>query len=124
MKNVTQLIVYGSLLALAGGGSVIETILSPAEECRLSAPCSFGDLWAPHGHEFDYGASPAITPEVAVVSGATAPPPTWGWEAATSLPPTYRYPWRPRPQPDDFANWGHVARMQAAQGAQIWAAIG
>jgi hypothetical protein len=119
MKHVTRLIVYGSLLALAGGGPVIETILSPAEECRISAPCSFGHLWSPHGHELDYGTSPAITTEVAVASGATAAPPPWGWEEASSLPPAYRYPpWRSRP--DDIANWGHVAVMQAAAQRQYW----
>jgi hypothetical protein len=39
---------------MIGGVPVIEAIDSPAEECRLSAPCSFGDLWAPHGEEHDY----------------------------------------------------------------------
>jgi hypothetical protein len=38
-------------------GPVIEAINSPPEECRLSAPCSFGDLWAPHDEEHDYQSS-------------------------------------------------------------------
>src|SRR5215469_6705087 len=76
MRHVTQLIVYGSLAALAGGGPAIETSLSPAEECRLSAPCSFGDLWAPHGHEFDYGMSSAVTTAVSGESGASCVAPS------------------------------------------------
>jgi hypothetical protein len=84
---------------------VIEAVNSPPEECRLSAPCSFGDLWAPHGEEHDYG-QPAITPMAETGGAATsaAPLPPWGWETANSLPPAYRYPWRRSAavnQPDD-----------------------
>ena len=82
---------------------VIEAINSPPEECQFSAPCSFGDLWAPHGEERDYG-QPAIAPAAETAGAATsaAPLPPRGWEAA-SLPPAYRHPWRSAAvnQPDE-----------------------
>ena len=37
------------LIALSASAPVIEAIFSPPEECRLSAPCSFGMLWSPDG---------------------------------------------------------------------------
>jgi hypothetical protein len=83
MRHVTQLIVYGSLAALAAGGPVIETTFSPAEECRLSAPCSFGIQWSPHGHELDYGATPAIATEVVEASGGVA---SFGWLGRRRIP--------------------------------------
>jgi hypothetical protein len=33
-------------VTVVGGAPVIEPIISPSEECRLSAPCSWGDLVA------------------------------------------------------------------------------
>jgi hypothetical protein len=57
---------------MVGGVPVIEAIDSPAEECRLSAPCSFGDLWAPHGEEGYPTNQSAIASEVeTVVEGTT-----------------------------------------------------
>ena len=64
------------------------------EECHLSAPYSFGELWAPHGEEHDYG-QPALAAVAETGGVATAALPPWDWEdAANSLPPAYRYPRR------------------------------
>jgi hypothetical protein len=99
-------------LVVGAAVPVIEAINLPPEECQFSAPCSFGDLWAPHGKEHDYGAShPAIEPVAEMGGGAaaTAPLSPWGWEdAANGLPPAYRYPRRRAAinQPDDSAWMG------------------
>jgi hypothetical protein len=70
---------------------VIEAINSPPEECRLSAPCSWGDLWAPHNENPDYTTSQPTIEPVAETGGAATVP--WGGsDAANSLPP-YRQPW-------------------------------
>jgi hypothetical protein len=99
-------------LSLSVGGvvPVIEAVNSPPEECRLSAPCSFGDLWAPHGEEHDYG-QPAMAPMAETGGAATSagPLPPWGWEPASNLPAAYRYPRRSSAainQPDESAWMG------------------
>src|SRR6516165_9066821 len=52
-------------------GPVMEVANSPPEQCRLSAPCSFGDSWVPHGEEHDSPTKPAIERRPAV--GPTGP---------------------------------------------------
>ena len=83
-------------LTVAGGAPAVEAIISPPEECRISAPCSVGDQWSPHGEEHDYGTNqPAIEPVAETGGAATAASlPPWGWEEANNLPPAYRYPRR------------------------------
>src|SRR5438309_11145521 len=72
-------------LAVAGGAPVAEPLSAPAEECRLSVPCSFGDLWAPHGEEHDYGTTqPAMFADPPGGSTTAAPLPPWGWSDATN----------------------------------------
>jgi hypothetical protein len=57
MKHAPPLMVYG-FAALTVGAPVIEAIFSSAEECRLSAPCSWGMNWSPHGHEDNHDPRP------------------------------------------------------------------
>jgi hypothetical protein len=45
-KSFIQLYTLG-LIALTGSAPVIEAGFSPSDDCRLSAPCSFGMLWSP-----------------------------------------------------------------------------
>ena len=78
------------LSLMVGVVPVTEAINSPAEECRLSAPCSFGDLWSPHGEERDYMTNRQVSELVAETGGAARTP--WRWsDAATSLPLGHRY---------------------------------
>jgi len=71
---------------------VIEAINSPPEECQLSAPCSFGELWSPNGEEHDYATNqPAVEP-VAETGGAGTDAVHWGYSGtATGLPVGHRY---------------------------------
>jgi hypothetical protein len=69
MKHVPPLI---GLVALTASAPVIEAIFAPAEECHLSAPCSFGMQWSPDAPERNNAADlPSITPRVET-SGTTS----------------------------------------------------
>jgi hypothetical protein len=50
-----------SLVVLTGATPVVEAIFLPAEQCRISAPCSWGMNWAPHGHEDNHDPRPPST---------------------------------------------------------------
>jgi hypothetical protein len=101
-------------LAGAGGAPAIEPIISPPEECRLSAPCSTrGDSPSPHDEEHDYVTNPPAIKPMAETGGATAadPFPPGRWSNANMFPPLYRY--RPFYRSDDGASMGSPLTLRS-----------
>jgi hypothetical protein len=102
---------------------VIEAI--PEEHCSAAASCTERPLatepWSPDAPEPDYGTTNQPTIELVAETGTAAAPP-WGWQdAANSLPPAYRYPWRRSVavnQPDDGAWMGPLTLRSPPLGVE------